>query len=185
MANKSTGQGEGLIDGTVTAVNMDTDTCDFESLDGSKVLLDVKLTAVDNDGESGAEVVSYPVVGCFAVVAHIGNEPHNTMLVKCSQIASVKIKIASVTMVIDSDGNLTVNAPGATMVFNGGDNAGLVNIKPLVKKINALENKMNEFLRAFKIHSHPGNNFVTTTLSPDIIDELTEQVDLEDTKIKH
>ena len=41
------------------------------------------------------------------------------------------------------------------IIFRGGDLGGLVKIQPLVNKLNALENKLNEFMIKYNAHVHP------------------------------
>ena len=84
-----------------------------------------------------------------------------------------------------------LEAMNATLFqFNGGGNSGLVNIVPLVQKINAIENLLNEFIGKYNLHKHAGvqtgtgvsglnDSTESTTLTP------TQKSDIEDTKVTH
>ena len=75
------------------------------------------------------------------------------------------------------------------IIFRGGDLGGLVMIKPLVDKINALENKLNSLLIKFNTHTHNVTGIGAPT-GPNILQEvgaivITKIIDLENKNITH
>jgi len=77
------------------------------------------------------------------------------------------------------------------LIFNEGGNNGLVKVSELTDKINRLENKLNDLITKYNVHTHVASSFgapTTPTPTPSqevIIAPLTTQNDLENTKIKH
>lgn len=76
--------------------------------------------------------------------------------------------------------------------FNEGTNDGLVNVKPLVQKINALENLVNTLLNAVTAFVPAGSLADAAGLQAAIliglgsgINPITQQADIEDTKVTH
>ena len=75
------------------------------------------------------------------------------------------------------------------IIFRGGDLGGLVIVKPLVQKINALENKLNSLLTKFNMHTHNVTAIGAPT-GPNILQEvgsvvITKIIDLENKNITH
>jgi len=179
-----------LVQGNIKTVDKDADTCVFTPLDGGADFLDVKLEALENVDGSRSEVVRYPEEGCYAIIGLMNNDPLDTFLIKASRYESVVILIAKqVKITASGDGNVTVDAQNITM--NGGNNKGLVNLVPLVQKINSLEKTVNAHIAAFKVHTHlgvtvgTGVSGITGTAAPDSISPLTKSSELEDTNILH
>lgn len=169
-----------VIDGYVISVDNSKDTFDFQPLNGGAEVHDVKLSSVENDGTTGAEVVVYPQPGSYAVIAFINGQQNNAIMINCSQVDSVKVNFS---------GAVTVDGPQITL--NGGTNHGLVNIEPLVTKINTLETQLTALIGAFKNHKHGGVQAggsitaATTQTAPAGIETNTVRADIEDTKITH
>jgi hypothetical protein len=179
-----------MIKGIVTAVDKDTDTMTLSPLDGSADYTGVLLEALDKTDDTESDVVRYPAIGAFAIIGLIDNNDLNTFLIKASQFESVTILIAkSVKITASGNGNVTIDAN--SIVFNDGNNSGLVNIQPLVTKINKLETVLNQQITAFKTHTHsgvttgPGISGLSIIPAPSLITPLTKQSELEDTSITH
>lgn len=70
------------------------------------------------------------------------------------------------------------------VTFNGGANAGLVNVADLVTQLNAIENKVNAFIALYNAHVHAALGTPTVSL---VVGTLanTLQNQIEDTKVKH
>jgi len=77
-----------------------------------------------------------------------------------------------------------------SIIFNGGENFGIVKVKELTTKLNNLENKLNNFLNStYNLHTHvcaaPASpSAVPIPLNSGILTP-TLQNDIENTKIKH
>lgn len=81
--------------------------------------------------------------------------------------------------------------------INGGNNGGLINIQPLIDKINQLENALSNHITIFNSHVHITTATVAATPTPGIIapttpgditntiTPITKKSDLEDTKFTH
>jgi hypothetical protein len=179
-----------MVQGTITSVDKNTDTCVVTPLDGSADYQDVSLAAIDSADGTRSDVVCYPELNCFAVIGLMNNDPLDTFLIKASRYESVVVLLAK-SYKITASGNGVVTIDATKITLNGGKNNGLVNITPLVTKITNLEKKVNSLLAAFKGHTHSG---VTTgthisgipvAATPAVISPLTRVSDLEDTNITH
>jgi len=87
----------------------------------------------------------------------------------------------------DEFGN-TLHADSVDWRFNGGANNGLIVIKSLVEKINALENRLNQHVALYNLHVHTGNIGAPTT--PPVASDTevltnTTVVDIENPDVKH
>lgn len=151
--------------GEAVDVNEDKKTFNFRPVaDGDNIdLYEVQIEASVDIDANGA-IINSPING-FALIPKEGSKvvvgffnENDAILLHVSQVDKVVINCDNV-------------------VFNGGDNGGLINIQSLVEKINRLENNYN-------IHTHPtpsGVSSATTTL----ITPVTSVTDLEDDKITH
>jgi hypothetical protein len=168
-----------LIKGIVESVDKGTDTMVLNPINGSAQYVGVKLQSIDNTEGSRADIVRYPAIGSLAVIGLLQNDYTDTFMITASKYDSVNIKIDSVTLDADS------------LVINGGRNKGMVNLTPLVAKINKLETTLNQLIASFKTHLHTGVTTgagvsgPTATPSPALIAPVTKNADLEDTKVKH
>ncbi len=105
-----------------------TDTSCRVEREEAPEIYDVLLNAIDDDLESYVTV--YPKEGSNVLVAIIENLKTEAVVVKCSEVEKVKVKIGEQTLLMDKDG----------FVFNEGKNKGLVKIGSMVdwmKKIHA------------------------------------------------
>jgi len=151
-------------------------TCTVERED-APTLYDVRLNAIDDDLQSNVTI--YPADGSSVIVAIIEGLKTEAVLIRCSEVAQVKIKIGEQTLIMDKDG----------VVFNGGEN-GLAKVDKLTEKINALEKDINKLKTAFStwvtVPSDGGAalKLATATWFGSVL-SVTTQAQLEDTKIKH
>lgn len=162
-----------LIDGKVEAVN-DNFTVDI-SVNGvtysnvpSKVLIG-----------SQATIFEIPVVGSACLITWRDGSRSLPQVVSFDQVDKYYIQPVN---------NLYISAKN--IQFNGGDNGGLVLVNPLVTKINALENLVNNLITQYNAHSHiltltsgtgtaaPTTNQETGTIAP-----ITKAGDIESTVI--
>ena len=83
------------------AVEVGELTCTVER-EGSPALFDVRLNAIDDDLESYFTV--YPAEGSDVLVAIIENMKTEAVVIRCSEVEKVKMKIGDRTLVMDSSG---------------------------------------------------------------------------------
>jgi len=125
-------------------------------------------------------ILYVPTVGSTVIVGNNENlQPYILMFSQLDQI----LYVVNATTFSMTDG-LTK--------FNKGDNDGLVNIKPLVTKINNLEKLVNDLTNKYNAHTHiltltsgSGTAAITTSQETGSISPLTAQSDLEDTTVTH
>jgi hypothetical protein len=161
---KGTGKA-GCFTAKVKAV--DDDTCSVE-LDGL-TLTDVRLRAVVN-GENSKILVT-PETGSYVLVADLAGDLSQLVVVGYSEVKKIEV---------DTD----------KIIFNGGNNEGLIQIKELTNKLNELVNKFNQ-------HTHPGQfsgmigsisvsgTIEATSIPMQIPEPFFVKSDYEDTKITH
>lgn len=156
MASKG---GAGIVF-TAKVKAVDGDTCSVE-LDGL-TLTDVRLRAVVN-GENSKILVT-PETGSYVLVADLAGDLSQLVVVGYSEVEKIEV---------DAD----------NIVFNGGDNKGLI-------KIEKLTQKLNDLVRTFNNHTHQVNTTggptaqSGTTAIPSPASEFDKSF-YEDTKITH
>jgi len=95
----------------------------------------------------------------------------------------------AVTFVNKSTGFVSLTEDIEEIIYQGGNNGGLVNIQPLIEKINNLENKVNELISHSSTHTHIVSSFgsPSTTPVPVVSGVITPTLkkELEDDKFKH
>lgn len=114
----------GCFTAKVKAVN--SETCSVE-LDGL-TLTDVRLRAVVN-GENSKILVT-PEIGSYVLVADLAGDLSQLAVVGYSEVKKIEV---------DTD----------KVIFNGGNNHGLVNINDLTQKLNAIEQDINTLKSIF------------------------------------
>lgn len=149
--------------------------CEVQPLDGSAAMKHVRLNA-DIKGDQG--IVVEPAKGSVVLVAHISENDH--VVVMCSEVERVKVVVGQSSYEIKDD----------VILFNDGDNDGVVNIKPLVKKLNALEDDLNSLKNLFKTWvpaPSDGGTALKTLVSTWFSKTLskTTKSSIEDVKVKH
>lgn len=95
-----------------------------------------------------------------------------------------------VTFLINAEDVELVETKAKKIIFNGGDNDGLVNVPELIKRINALEkdnNMLKQILAAWTPTPGDGGTALKTAVitwaGQQIV--VTKQTDIEDDKITH
>lgn len=153
-----------------TAVDVGDLTCTVER-EGSPALFDVRLNAIDDDLESYLTI--YPAEGSAVLVAIIENMKTEAVVIRCSEVAQVKMKIGDQTLVADKDG----------FVFNDGTN-GMVKLAEMVSWMQKVNTDLKTLKTLLSTSPVAGNGaplaivFNPTTPVP-------EKGTFEDTKIKH
>jgi hypothetical protein len=161
----------------VLSVEVNTRSCTVRSISSETEVeyANVWLMPEQSDG-----ILQIPAVGSTVIIQNNKNlQPYVVMWSTISEL----LYVVNQTVFTMTDG-LTK--------FNEGSNDGLVNIKPLVTKINAVENLLNDLITQFNAHTHvtscpAGGGSAAATLTPETgtIAPITAQADLEDTKVVH
>lgn len=164
-----------IIECNVDSVDEDAFECDVTTIGGNGELSipGVKLAAEDNDG--------------FTLIPAIDSTVYVTMtdngLVYVSMFSDVSkvVAIINKTKLIIEDGKITMN---------DGSFEGLVKVKKLTDKINALENQINtilQILAATTIPLAPSGSYPFASLYASVlpITPITTQAEIENDKIKH
>lgn len=141
--------------------SVDGDTCTVD-IDGMAVE-DVRLRAVADGGADG--VLMVPTVGSYVVVADLGE-------------ANLSVPVVVAWSAVER------------VEFRGGENGGLVNIGPMVDKLNALEDEVNGLKQAIASWApvpNDGGAALKTALATWADGQLakTQAGDLEDENFKH
>lgn len=164
---KMTSKGGAGIVFTAKVKSVDGETCNVE-LEGI-TLTDVRLRAVVN-GENSKILVT-PKTDSYVLVVDLAGNLSQLAVVGYSEVEKIEV---------DTD----------KIIFNGGNNEGLIQIKKLTDKLNELVNKFNQ-------HTHPGQfsgmigsipvsgTIEATSIPMQIPEPFFVKSDYEDTKITH
>ena len=95
----------------------------------------------------------------------------------------------TVTFVNKSTGFVSLTEDIEKIIYQGGSNGGLAIVGPLLSKINALENKVNELIIHSATHTHVATSLAapTATPLPIVAGALTPTIrtEIENTKLQH
>ena len=139
---------------TVDAVDKEARTVDCTPIDEGAPLLGVNLQANQN-GKVG--VVSYPRTGSYVVVGFVADGSAGVVLLT-DDIESVEITTAEgKSRAVMDDGGVRIDIGKETsaeltadgIVLNGGSLGGLVKVKELTDRLNAIENDINSLKSVF------------------------------------
>jgi len=153
-----------------TAIEVGELTCSVERED-SPTLFDVRLNAIDDELESCFTV--YPAEGSAVLVAIIENMKTEAVVIRCSEVAKVKVKIGDKTLVTDKDG----------FVFNDGTN-GMVKLAEMVSWMQKVSTDMKT-LKTLLANSVVAGNGAPLAIVFNPSTPAPEKGTFEDTKIKH
>lgn len=139
---------------TAKVTSVDGETCDVE-LEGMK-LTDVRLRAVMNGEDS--KILVTPKIGSHVLVVDLSGNLSQLAVVGYSEVEKIEIDATD------------------KIIFNGGNNKGLIQIEKLTQKLN-------ELVIAINAHTHPVSGNATGTM----VDTLStfRSSDYEDTNITH
>lgn len=151
----------------VTELNENERTVDVKPLNGDAEIFGVRLQSAIglNNG-----FVIFPKVGSVVIVTFLNKL--TGYVSTCSEIDKIYI---------DAENEI---------IFNDGQNDGIVKISPLVNKLNAIENDINQLKGLFSawvtVPSDGGASLktLTATWSTGVLTPTTNP-DIENTKIKH
>jgi hypothetical protein len=167
-----------IISGAAT--NVGETTCDVVRED-APVIYGVRLNAIDDSLESFVTV--YPKSGSSVIVGVIENLETEAVVLRCSEVEKVKLKIGQQTLLIDENG----------FVFNEGKLGALVKIESLVERINRVEDKLKSHQHAYIPYPNgtAGAPVLTTPASAaappnnTLVFVNTKVADIGDSKLKH
>lgn len=109
------------------------------------MIYDVLLNAVDDDLQSYVTV--YPKEGSNVLVAIIENLKTEAVVVRCSEVEKVKVKIGEQTLIVDKDG----------FTFNEGANKGMVKIVEMVDWMAKIYTDIQTLKASLQTHPVAGN----------------------------
>lgn len=115
-----------------------TDTTCTVIREGSAPLYGVRLNAIDDNLKSYATV--YPADKSNVLVAIIENTQMEAVVISCSEVERVMIKIGEQMLLMDKDG----------VVFNDGTNGGLTNTPELKKQLDKLTARVDGIISALE-----------------------------------
>ncbi|MCL2328438.1 MAG: hypothetical protein FWC39_07985 [Bacteroidetes bacterium] len=161
------------------ATNVRETICNVERED-APTLLDCRLNAIDDDLQSFVTI--YPKAGSNVIVGVIENLKSEFVVLRCSEVDKVKLKIGEQTLLINKDG----------FVFNNGTLDGLVKLGAILEKINRLEDKLKTHQHAYipypeGVAATPVSTTPATSATPPnntLVFTNTSKAELENTKIK-
>ena len=124
---------------TGTVVKVEGNVCEV-SRKNAPTLYDVRLNAINAELDSFVTVI--PKEKSFVLVGIIENLKTEAVVLRCSEVEKVNIKIGEQTLDIDKAG----------FVFNGGNNKGMI----LVDKLSAEIEKLNTAISTIKTATSTG-----------------------------
>lgn len=139
---------------TAKVKTVNGDTCDVE-LEGMK-LTDVRLRAVVNGEDS--KILVTPKIGSHVLVVDLSGNLSQLAVVGYSEVEKIEIDATD------------------KIIFNGGNNKGLIQIEKLTQKLN-------ELVIAINAHTHPVSGNATGTMVNTL--STFRSSDYEDTNITH
>ncbi|MBR3659075.1 MAG: hypothetical protein IKN61_04105 [Bacteroidaceae bacterium] len=140
---------------TAKVTSVDGETCDVE-LEGMK-LTDVRLRAVMNGEDS--KILVTPKIGSHVLVVDLSGNLSQLAAVGYSEVEKIEIDATD------------------KIIFNGGNNKGLIQIEKLTQKLN-------ELVIAINAHTHPVVSGSATGVMVSALSPFSSS-DYEDTKITH
>jgi hypothetical protein len=157
-----------VLTGTASEV---TDTTCTVTRENAPTLYGVRLNAIDDDLES--QVTVYPADGSHVIVAIIEGMKTEAVVLRCSEVAKVKIGIGTQSLVIDKDG----------FVFNEGT-AGMVNLPDMVSWMSKVYTDLQTLKTLLSTTVVAGNGAPLGAVFTPTVSNPTEEM-FEDSKIKH
>jgi exosome complex RNA-binding protein Csl4 len=118
-----------------TARNVGETACDVERED-APVIYGVRLNAIDDNLESFVTV--YPKEGSFVLAGIVENLKTEAVVLRCSEVEKVKLKIGEQSLLIDKDG----------FAFNGGGKSGLIKVPELKAQLAKLTARVDGIIKA-------------------------------------
>lgn len=179
----------------VDAVDREARTVDCTPIDGSAPLLGVNLQA---NQASQFGIVAFPRTGSYVVVGFVAHGSAGVVLLT-DDIESIEVVISddSTRIVADEEGihvqvgdTISAELTDTGVVFNGGDNGGLVQAGQLTQRINVIEQDINSLKQVFATWQavpQDGGSALKVAAATWMTSPLTttKRSDYENTKVKH
>ena len=118
----------------IVSLQGDTCTVKVDELE----LSDVRLTPTTTERED--TLLLAPAKDSFVLVGSLSGDLNNLCVLAADTLASLKLTIGDISVFIDKEG----------VVLNDGKLGGLVKLEDLTKKINGLENQLNQLKNILK-----------------------------------
>lgn len=165
----------GIVFFSAQVVSVQGDTCTV-SIDELE-LSDVRLTPTTT--ERSDTLLLTPAIDSFVLVGSLSGDLNNLCVLAVDTLASLELTIGDIGVFIDKTG----------IVLNGGKLGGLVKVSDLTKKINALENQINQLKNMLKVWVPAPNDggaalkaAISTWAGQPIV--ITKSSELENEKVK-
>lgn len=126
----------GLVFFSAQVVSVQGDTCTVK-IDGLE-LSDIRLTPTTSERDD--TLLLTPATDSFVLVGSLSGDLNNLCVLAADTLASLELTIGDIGVFIDKEG----------VVLNGGELGGLVKLDDVTKKINALENQLNQLKNILK-----------------------------------
>jgi hypothetical protein len=131
-------------------VDIDSRTCNVVFEDGQRApVKGCRLNAIISDYKDNVLIV--PRKDSYVMVTGVEGNAADKYVVGYSEVDRVSVKIGDTSVDMDKDG----------IVFNGGDNKGMVKIEELTDKLNALKDTLNDLTNSYNTHTHVVNASVS------------------------
>ncbi len=156
-----------IISGIATDIT--ETTCTLQR-DDAPPLYNVRLNAIDDDLKSYATI--YPKDKTNVLAAIIENMKTEAVVIRCSEVEKIKIKIEEQTLVVDKNG----------VVFNEGKKNGLVEAQKMTDWMAKVYNDLQTLKTQLSTHIVPASGsafglvFTPTTEEPVTKDFENEQI---------
>lgn len=157
----------------VVSTQGDTCTVKIDELE----LSDVRLTPTTTQRDE--TILLTPAIDSFVLVGSLSGDLNNLCVLAADTLASLELVIGDISVFVDKEG----------VVLNGGELGGLVRLDDVTKKINALENQLNQLkniLKAWSPIPNDGGAALKTAISTWAGNPiaLTKSTELENLKVK-
>ena len=136
---------------TVDTVDKTARTIDCTPLNEGAPLLGVNLQA---NQEADFGLCLFPEPGSYVVVGFVADGAAGVVLLT-EKIEAAEIVIGDTSAVMDADGlridvgDISAHLDKNAVAFNGGDFGGLVKVEALTKRLNTIENDINNLKTVF------------------------------------
>jgi hypothetical protein len=176
----------------VTSVDENAHSCDVEPVNGPE-LFDVRLKGVIDDEEKG--IIPIPAVDSTILVALIGDDVNTCYVARLSKIDKVIVVNESDYRIdFKSDGlevevgSSKVKVKEQEILFNDGNNKGLVKAEYLHQRLTEIETTLNQFIATYNAHTN--SDPLTGTTGPPTapatpLQPLSQLNLLKNDKVKH
>jgi len=174
-----------MITGTVVSYNENAATCVVQGQN------DVQIPDVNLQGGVCDGLLILPTVDSTVII--MGSTHNLYYVVAFSDIDKFYLQVAGASITVTNDGNVAINkGDNGKIIMNGGGNGSLINITPLVQKINNIEDLLNDLIGKYNVHTHlltlttgTGTAAITASQEATTITSPTSVNNIEDANVTH